>query len=599
MVNWLKKSKRLILISLLALVWPGTTFSLVLEPIAPFNQLTSFNDVIVVGKKIFYVTVSSEPPGITTVPPALVVAGSDQTESVTLANNLDDFFFRHIIESGGLIYFLQNSLELWVTDGTLTNTRQFIDLETLVPGARFVSNIQADNGLLVVNIVEPDFTISMVATNGTEEGTVVYEPDDADDFSPSTLCVINENNFIVLDSWARSFGQFSNGVIRKTDVLDPERYSFRFANLASFPDGCIYSIFDSQNDSTEQLLRIGVSGSQELITVPLADELSDARLISTRQFQNRLIVSRATLDTTSTASRRPAGDFFELLTGSTTLLNTGIANFPGNEQAELLDIGFTADKGYLLLANTPPSIFSSSPTFIMRFDVDYQFTDESFEVSGNGRDTRFNDFSLFNLNDEDYLYTESTERLTAFTNFGESGSIRTSNIDLRTVISMPGESNQAVFAVGIDRSTRSNNIYRIQESPSVSLNLEGLWGNPDIDSQGIQISTALGGDQQTRFLFVSVLANSQGEPLWLSGAAPIQTGQPDIELELRLSTGLSFLIPDASQMAQREVVGTATITVIGCNHIQLNLELIPPFGSRELELFRVVDQSFAEVCTDG
>ncbi len=599
MLSRLKKSKRWIIISIFALFWPGTVFSLVLEPIATFNQLTRLDDVIVVGEKVFFVTVQSESPGITTVPPALVVAGGDQTASMILAENLDDFFFRHIIESNGLIYFLQNSFELWVTDGTPANTRQVIDLEELVPGARFITGIQSNNGLLVVSLSGADFTISMVATDGTEEGTAVYEPDNADDFLLNSLCVINENNFIILDFWRRSFGQFSNGAIRKTDVLDPERYSLRLTNLASFPDGCIYSVFDSQNDSVEQLLKISVSGSQELITVPSIDGLPDARLLSTRLFQNRLIVSRAISDNPSTSGRQPAGDFFELQTGTATLLNTGIANFPGNEQAEILDIGFTADMGYLLIAGTQPPLFSSSATVVIRFDANYQFTDESFQVSGNSRDTRFNDFSLFSLNAEDYLYIPSAERLTAFTNFGESGNIRTSNIGLRALVSLPAQSNQAVYAIGIDRTTRNNNIYRVQETPSVSLNLEGLWGNPDIDSQGIQISTALGADRQTRFLFVSILANSQGQPLWLGGAAPIQAGQPDIELELRLSTGLSFLISDPAQMAQREIVGTATITVTGCDRIQLNLELTPPFESRGLELFRTVDQSFAGVCSDG
>ncbi len=592
MTNIHKQYKYIFPAMLFVLFYSNSAFSLVLEQLATFNNVTNSGDIVVVDERLFYVSVTSVPPGIVTVPPALMVTGGNLGKNVTLAENLGSaFLFKHIVETNGLVYFLQEPLELWVTDGTVLNTRRVVDLAELLPDPRFVTQFNADNGLLVLEVSDFDgFTTSMITVNAAGEA-VVYQAtgDDVTGFSLSTLCVLNENNFVIQDTSRRSFGQFSNGLVNNIDLTGSGRYTFNRDSVADLGNTCRYEVNDNQDSEniTEQLLQINSSGSQTLITVPA--EPSTGAQLTTYQFQDRLIVARA-------ESQLPKGDIFELQNDTTNLINTGIVDLiePG---FRLLDIGFTADMGYMLVISNAINTSPPPQPFMIRFDTDYHATGESFNVFGSSR-TTFADFSLFNLENDDFLFIENTEKLVAFANFDQGG-IRTSNVKVYKFISQSGTANQAVYAIGTDRNFGRNSIYRVQQSPSVSLRLEGLWGNPDINSQGVQISTGLGSDRETQFLFVTILANIDGESVWFGGSAPIQNGQSTIELPLRLSTNLPFLSADPSLVANRQQVGAAVITVTGCDRIELDLQLIQPYGNRQLELFRVLDQSFAELCING
>ncbi len=592
-----------LLLLLLAFVYSGSAFALVLERIGAFDERSLFLDMVVIEERLLYITPTFQQPDFTPLPANLVAVGDDQQAGkVTLAENLlSADSGRFLAEDGGKAYFFLETFELWATDGTAANTQLMVDLSEQIPDLLTISDFVADNGLLAIKIIHTDRTFSIISTNGTAAGTTIHSFDE-DRFFIFSLCTFSENNFIILDTinGTRSFSRFVDDQVISTEVTGSGRYIIEIIKTATLPDACIYRVTDTQDNNTEQLIKINSDGTQEIITVPLTTNPVSARRIASYRFQDRLIVARSNSLFTTTGTQRPAGDIFELQAGTTNLIDIGVTGFVESfsPSVRLLDIGFTADMGYLLLISTAINTSPPPKPILVRFDANYQFDETVFtDFSGRNTSADFSDFALFNLADEDYLLTKSLERLTAFTNFNENR-ISTSHIVLNKLISASGAPNQAVYVLGTDRTLGTDNIYRVQTIPSVSLQLEGLWGNADIDAQGIQISTAVGGNGQTRFLFVSILANSEGEPIWFGGAAPFEGGQSSIELDLRLSTGLPFLTPDASLMANRELVGTALITVIGCNQIRLQLDLNQPFGSRDLVLSRTVDQSFAEICID-
>ena len=117
--------------------------------------------------------------------------------------------------------------------------------------------------------------------------------------------------------------------------------------------------------------------------------------------------------------------------------------------------------------------------------------------------------------------------------------------------------------------------------------------------QGVQISTGLSPDRRTRLMFIALLGSVEGEAIWFNGGAAIADGQSSIEIDLSLSRNLPFFDQDSQSIAERESVGTAEITVTGCDSIELDLQLVEPYGNRQVELFRVLDESFSELCVDG
>lgn len=606
MTKQVKKGTRLyqLWLLLLTLVYSGSAFALVLERVGAFDQGSRFLDMVVIEERLLYITPTIQLPDFTPLPPTLVAVGdSEQAGQVTLSENLlSTGGGKFLVEDGDLAYFFLEPFELWATDGTVANTQLRIDLSVQIPDLLSIADFVADNGLIVLKVIHTDLTFSIIATNSTAAGTTVY-PFDEDRFFTFSLCAFSDSNFIILDTlngFNTSFSRFTDGQVISAEIIGSGRYTFEIIKTATLPNACIYRVTDTQDNNTEQLIKISPDGSQEIITVPPTANAASTRNIVNYRFQERLIVARSNSRFTTTGNQRPSGDIFELQAGTANLIDIGVSSFIDNfnQSIRLLDIGFTADMGYLLLISN--SINTSPPPkpIIIRFDANYQFDETVFtDFSGRDNSANFADFALFNLVDEDYLFTKSSERLTSFTNFNENR-ISTSHIQIDKFISSPGASNQAVYALGTDRTLGTDNIYRVQSTPSVSLQLEGLWGNADIDAQGMQISTATGSNGQTRFLFVSILANSEGESIWLSGAVPFEGGQSNIVLDLRLSTGLPFLTPNPALMANREVVGTAVITVLGCDQIHLELRLTPPFGDRELDFFRVVDQSFAEICSD-
>ncbi len=585
--------KRIAVLLVVLFSWPTSVAALVLERITSFDRITNTDDLIVVDERLFYVELSSRFPGIVTEPPALMVTGGGQG-TLRLAEDLQNAFdFTHIVEAGGLVYFLQEPFELWVTDGTPANTRLAINLRDTAPDISFITEFVANNDLVVLEILNSDDSRGVISTNGTFQGTVTFNPDES--YRMDSLCVFNENNFIAQTTSRDSYSQFSNGAINTTALTGSGRFNFDAVSLADLSDACVYRVNDLQADGgpVEQLLQINQDGSQQLITVP--DAVTQGRQLATRQFMDRLIVSRS--DTSEFFTVRQArGEVFELRTESATLINTGIADLVPNGSS-LLDIGFTDDTGYLLQFNNAP-VSPPPPPFITRFDANYQpIAEAGFPVSG-GSSASFADFALFDRQGEDFIFNKNAEEISAFSNF-EQNRIRTSNVSINQFINQPGSANQAVFAIGTDRTVQRNDIYRFQTTPSVSMRLEGLWGSPEANSQGVQISTGIGSDRESQFLFMTILANSDNQAIWFGGSAPIPDGGSSIQVDLRLTSNLPFLGDNVSVVPNRTDVGTATITVTGCDTLDLDLQLIEPFGNRQLELLRVLDQSFSDLCTDG
>jgi len=151
---------------------------------------------------------------------------------------------------------------------------------------------------------------------------------------------------------------------------------------------------------------------------------------------------------------------------------------------------------------------------------------------------------------------------------------------------------------GLDEDTFDQEfyIYNTQDIPNVSQSLQGLWGT-ELDRSGLQISVGLFNDAPLQQqLFLSLLTYLDESPIWLSGGVNFADGSNSIELPLHLNSGPGFL--EAGATATSTTVGTARLTVLGCNEIRLELDLEEPFGNSNTVWNRLNDQTFSRNCLD-
>lgn len=584
---------------LLLMLWSTACSALVLERVTTFNQLSNLNDVIVIGEQLYYVGLSVEPPGIITEPPSLRVVGGDSPGSVVLSQELMRLNSQSIVEAGGQVYFLQTPFELWATGGTVDTTRRVVDIRSLIGNVGFISPLSSANAKVLLQTTNADGSMAIVTSDGSAVGTSVYSlPDGGSALALDQACVLDSGEILLPTSvGSDEFVQLRDGEVNQVQLPGDGRYS----TLGAFPgrdvvfnqgDRCVMVVIDTTNSPEQitQLLVIQADASFEIISVPRQQGSNDLRI---RRFNDGLLISRSRVISSQRSTL--TGPIYALGGSTNALLDTGLTE-DLEPNYRLLDFQTTGHWIYLLqnsLSQTSPP----PPLELRRFNLSY-LRDDTFSLTVLDTVTSSFDsnFNVFNLQDDDYLYSARSETLSLLRNTGET-SIRTTGIAINRVIAATEQTNAAVFTLGSDRAINRNSFFRLQDKPSISPIIAGVWADPQIDAQGVQISVGLAGDRRTRFMLLTVLAHIDGEPVWLTGAAGLSDGQSSIELSMGVNSASDFLNPDASS-APREVLGRATLSVVACNQLDLNLELAPPYGQRQIRLNRVLDQSYANLCVD-
>lgn len=113
--------------------------------------------------------------------------------------------------------------------------------------------------------------------------------------------------------------------------------------------------------------------------------------------------------------------------------------------------------------------------------------------------------------------------------------------------------------------------------------MSGAWVAADLNDQGIMLFVEETGSGP--IIFYAWFVFLDGQPFWLTGAAPFEYGQDTVEIPTQRLSGLEFAVPSDSH-AVREDIGTLTIHVHSCSEIHVDYDF-NGLGSRELVFSRL------------
>jgi len=105
-------------------------------------------------------------------------------------------------------------------------------------------------------------------------------------------------------------------------------------------------------------------------------------------------------------------------------------------------------------------------------------------------------------------------------------------------------------------------------------------------------------DSGRRYLFTSLFVYQGGQAFWLAGNRFFEDGLGQLEVDLFRFSGPEFIEPNPNVQANSESVGQISMTSMGCNKIQVELNLNLPFGHRDLEFERFADRTLESICRD-
>ncbi len=473
--------------------------------------------------------------------------------------------------------------EVWETDGTVANTRKALNID--LPFFQNTQAIKAVGNRLFITATQRD-DLTLAISDGTQAGTVVLNTGFPD---LESICVVGDSfYFSDLSSPTSSpvgrFIQFKDGLLEAVD-LDLSNFSIiRSTPPVQFDDVCIYQVSTDINGGVRQLVAFDEAGRQTFYTLPSEFGSITAPFILTDLVQDKLLLSRGY---SFAGLIRRIGGLFELQVDDEDLIQLTLDSPSAGSRITSIQAG--NDGLYVFFG--PPSLGSPAFNSLGIYDSDFNLL--------GGMNIGFDDLRVLALNGLDLLYEPHNRVIKRIEDGMLVDLLRPYDMALERIIFNRKQDNATIFAIGNDRQNNLSALYQLSPQPTVSERLVGLWGNPAFNRTGVQINTALGGDRRTRFLFLALLAHESGSPIWLSGAAPIIDGSRQISLTMRMVDGLPFLVPDENLDGQRIEIGTAELTVMGCNQIRVQFDLDEPFGAHDVVFDRLVDIAFDPLCNDA
>jgi choice-of-anchor B domain-containing protein len=120
-------------------------------------------------------------------------------------------------------------------------------------------------------------------------------------------------------------------------------------------------------------------------------------------------------------------------------------------------------------------------------------------------------------------------------------------------------------------------------SAPINGSISGAWVAEDLNDQGIMFFVSE--NASGPIIFYTWFAFLNGNPFWVTGAAPFEYGVDEISIPSQRLSGLSFAIPNGST-AIRQDIGNLDIHVHDCNSMHVNYDF-GILGSRELLFTRL------------
>jgi hypothetical protein len=203
-------------------------------------------------------------------------------------------------------------------------------------------------------------------------------------------------------------------------------------------------------------------------------------------------------------------------------------------------------------------------------------------------------YKIETTDDKEFLIVNSAvENL-----YGLENGVPSSPLNIPTVFlnSVLGGTNQNYYLSATNKTTQSQEVYKISEQAVVSQQLNGLWISEEWQNQGLVLNTGIRADD-SEYLFASFYIYKDGKPFWVAGTAELNIGSPSISFELYEFTGPSIIENETNNETQQFSFGLLTLTPQSCDSLHLSLETNDS-EVVELDLNRITNKAFDSLCVD-
>ncbi len=486
-----------------------------------------------------------------------------------------------LLQFNGQVYFMAKTdaladEQLWVTDGTPDGTRAIADTvvdfgrATVSGGAIYIEDTINDellvtDGQLVQRLVETDLTGDNISVSEHLFDLCGFAPTDFVNWGRS-----NDANVLV---------RYQDGVL--TDVSS-DALSFQLGGVnraIASGDSCFFTV---RGEGQHQVLRVRQDGQVDEIQIP--GDISKNSWI-TESFGE---VFAYRVDSNGVASSIVRLD--DESTSPEVVLEDGLA---GNNSISLQAFSISRDfiygRYYAGLLDPPGSSIlaidrtTGVETFTGITPIDFQ------TVSIDDRELII-PFTVTQFN---------TSTLVDFYQQGEFvPGLNLHDIDIKSVYrDRKNPDNTKVFfrADGVAPGAVSG-LYTIDNQPSISSDVAGLWAVEGIPSQGLVIQAGMS-ETGSRYLFVGVFSQAEGQPYWLAGNADFSPGDDVITMDLLDIDGGNFF-DDQAALPSSEVVGQLTLSRSSCNGLSATFNMNDQSLSRTVTLGRLANTLLSRRCVE-
>lgn len=153
------------------------------------------------------------------------------------------------------------------------------------------------------------------------------------------------------------------------------------------------------------------------------------------------------------------------------------------------------------------------------------------------------------------------------------------------------QTTQTITLKGYDFNTQKRGYYEISDRPKISHQINGVWYNDTLDSQGLSISKGVRQDR-SEYVFLTAYLFRDGKPLWLAGTNNLSGQADSLTIDLYEFEGPQLFEPNPITI--RKFFGTITLEMLGCHALQANLATADQ--SHELQLYRADNTFYRDWC---
>lgn len=461
---------------------------------------------------------------------------------------------------GDYIYFT-DTRKVWKTNGVQSGTTEIYSSYGLSSHIR-------NSGDILYSVKGSTEVITFV----DDTPFVVPLTDHPVGASISDLCAFEKDNFIVYSSSGLpEIEHFKNGSVTLIQIPQINE-SLKMVN---YNGHCIVVV--DQPESNKQVWQVNADGS----FISMNDTLfSSGNIKSILSHGEHIFVFHTDIDQKSTLKRLS-------MDISSVDLEVEL-NDPTSELVSLVD--WSSQQDYIRL-NSSLNLINSPGVDPSSFVMTHFYSKDLDQIE-NGEFLQDKP-DLYQSNSEKFLFFPNNNRLltNAFDNDENQQSLPLSLYQTHVVIS--DKDSDSLFVFSKDPYEK-NVLSKLDETINIGDQINGLWGNPSIENQGLVIKK---GQRQngSEYIVVSIYTFQDGNPFWLAGDIDIQHPEKDITVDMYEFQGPSFL--ESNITPERIAFGQLNIQMKSCDSI--NVTLTSNGIEFSTEMLRIDDTTYSGICFDA